>query len=144
MVTVCSMPGDTIRHVSGLRVMVRAYPNVPTVSAHEVLLPVNCCPRSGNPLGGMLRIQYAPARTVLEVYSLKALLMRFVGGFPGVGPYPAERNMEGMIQLVAQMAADALEVPVRARAIALLDTGAMRVICRAIPQVTIEEKPTDV
>jgi hypothetical protein len=116
---------------------------IPTKVSHAVLLPPVCCPVSKNPkVGSTLRLSYAPGDRSLEVYSLSALLRRFVGGYPGsvCGTYPAERNMEGMIQLVAQMSADALGVPVSARAHCLLDTGEMIVRGRATPATTQEAK----
>jgi hypothetical protein len=101
---------------------------------HTVDIPP-CCPVSGNPkAGSTLTLMYRPGAWVLEVYALRSLVARFRGGFPGVGRYPAERNMEGMVQLVAQMAADALAVPVRARAELVLDAGRMILTARALPR----------
>jgi NADPH-dependent 7-cyano-7-deazaguanine reductase QueF len=101
---------------------------------HRILLPP-CCPVSGNPQeGSALTLRYVPNRATLEVYSLESLVRQFIGGFDGDERYPAERNMEGMVQLIAQMAADALCVSVRFRARLVLDAGQMEIAGEACPR----------
>jgi hypothetical protein len=125
---------DLPMHESGLRLMDRTHPAVAFTETHTVPLPP-CCPVSNNPRpGSVLIIEYEPQTRVLEVYSLRNLVRQFQGGFPGIGKYPAERNMEGMIQLIGQMCADALAVQVKARAILQLDAGHMEIIATAEPQ----------
>jgi len=83
----------------------------------ENVLPLpECCPVSRNPRpGSTLTIRYRPGPWVLEVYSLKAHVQRFVGGHPD-----GTRNMEAMIQRIAQDCADLLEIPVFCHAHLLL------------------------
>lgn len=93
-----------------------------------------CCPISKNPKeGSCVTLRYRPAGSALEVYSLRRLVRMFVGGFPGHGPYPPERNMEPMIGLLAKIAADHLGCPVHYRADLVLDTGRKTVSGRAVP-----------
>lgn len=121
-------------HESGLWTQEVTGPAVRMVERHTVPIPP-CCPVTGNPReGSTLSIAYVPAGWCLEVYSLRKTVQAFRGGFPGRGRYPAERNMEGMIRLLAQMAADALGVPVAVRAELVLDAGRMRLRVRAVPQ----------
>jgi hypothetical protein len=118
-------------HPSGLRTMPSS--SVAQVR-HKVSLPV-CCPISKNPReGSTLTVVYQPAGSVLEVYSVVSVVNLFRGGFPGRGPYRAERNMEGMVDLLARMAADAVGVPVRVQADLVLDAGSMRVTAKAGPR----------
>jgi len=137
----CFLDQETELHAaSGLRTMPAAAPHagVETAVTHALDLPEALCPVSKNPrAGSRLVISYAPASgRCLEVYHLRALLKRFVGGYPGsdCGTYPAERNMEGTVQLVARMCADALGVPVFARADLVLDAGGQTVVCTAHPR----------
>lgn len=118
--------GAVYHSASGLYIM--------PVSAHKVAhrtvcnivdIPDSCCPVSKNPKGGTLALTYQPEKWVIEVYSLRELTRRFVGGFDATEHYPAERNMEGMVELIAQMVADALGVDVSFRADVLLDCGRM-------------------
>jgi hypothetical protein len=137
----CNLDGDTTLHVSGLRTM----PHPAGMAASiDVTVPLpSCCPVSGNPQeGSSLTLSYRPRGRVIETYSLEAVVKQFKRGFPGVGPvgpdgtrllYRAERNMEGMVHLLCQMAADAAGVRVRARADLILDTGAMVISTRAVP-----------
>lgn len=121
---------DCDLHESGLRTMPSS--SVAQVR-HTVALPV-CCPISKNPReGSTLTVVYQPSGSVLEVYSVVAVVNLFRGGFPGAGKYRAERNMEGMIDLLAQMAADAVGVPVRVQADLVLDAGGMRITTKANP-----------
>jgi hypothetical protein len=87
-----------------------------------------CCPVSRNPKpGSVLSIQYRSGKRTLEVYSLHRYIQSFVGGHPD-----GTRNMETMIQKVAQDCADALGVPVRVSAeLILAPQQRMRVVCRA-------------
>ena len=95
---------------------------------HSLRLP-ECCPISKNPKqGSVLFIEYFAEAFCLEVYSLKALVREFIGGFEGRDGYPPERNMEGMVCLIAKMCADALKQPVTYRASLILDAGDM-LIC---------------
>lgn len=120
---------------SGLRVQAVTGPDVWTCEQNIVPLPP-CCPISGNPRDpSSLILTYLPRGWCLEVYSLRQLVERFVGGWKGNAHYPAERNMEGMIRLLVQMAADALGQPVSGRAYLTLDTGAMRIRAKATPNV---------
>lgn len=120
-------------HASGLRVQEVTGPKVRAVESHTLALPP-CCPVSGNPRGGSaVTVRYRPNGWCLEVYSLARVVAEFTDGFPGRGPYPPERNMEGMIGLLAQMAADALGVPVHAHASLVLDAGGMDLRVRAVP-----------
>jgi hypothetical protein len=134
----CSLAEQAPLHEpTGLRVMplsAEDHGAIRTRVRHEVELPDDCCPVSHNPRpGSTFRLRYRPMTATLEVYTLRRLLQRFVGSWPGNKNYPAERNMEGMIQLVVQMVADALGTPVRARADLVLDTGKMEVVCEARP-----------
>lgn len=126
-------PVQVEKHESGLRVQELTGPAMSTTESHTVALPP-CCPISGNPqAGSTLRITYRPTVRVLEVYSLVQLVGRFKGGWKGTERYPAERNMEGMIRMLAQMAADALGTPVSVRADLVLDAGAMTIRAKAEP-----------
>jgi len=105
--------------------------------AHTVPLPPKCCPVSDNPIeGSTITLEYQPGAHTLEVYSLTKLLQLFVGGFAGNGYYPPERNMEGMVELIAQMAADALKCPVTFTSHVLLtkNCGTMKISGVARPR----------
>ena len=118
-------PPEVRKHESGLRVQRVTGPAVRAYQRLVVPLPP-CCPVSGNPReGSTLTLAYLPEGWCIEVYSLQQVLRRFVGGWRGTERYPAERNMEGMVALLAQMAADALQRRVRFRAELVLDTGKM-------------------
>lgn len=120
----CNLDGDTILHESGLRTIHQDNPTMGMVHV-TVNLP-SCCPISGNPQkGSTLRLSYRQTGVVLETYSLDSVVKSFKGGFKGVGGYPEERNMEGMICLLCKMASDALGTRVRAYADLILDTGPM-------------------
>ena len=125
------------KHASGLRVQEVTGPAIPRAHLSNTVDLPQVCPVSGNPrAGSTLVFTYRPQGWCLEVYSVVQLVDRFRGGFKGRGRYPAERNMEGMIHLLAQMAADALGVPVNARADLVLDAGRMRVRAKATPCVS--------
>lgn len=141
--SVCSVADQTMLHPSGLRTMSSdAYPLVPMLICYTVEFPAGCCPVSHNPQpGSTLTFQYKPAGRVLEVYSLRSLLRKFVGGWPGNEAYGPERNMEGSVQLICQMAADAIAVRVKVRARLQLDTGLKVVSATAMPARTWDEIP---
>jgi NADPH-dependent 7-cyano-7-deazaguanine reductase QueF len=80
---------------------------------HTLDLPVACCPRSKNPRpGSTITIAYTPRGRSLEVGSLYAYLHSFVGGLRDDQGELVVRDMEGMIQRIAQDSADVLSVPV--------------------------------
>lgn len=124
---------DVRSHESGLKTQAVTGPNVSMSQMHRLELPA-CCPVSANPQpGSYVEISYRSEAWCLEVYALAATIQRFVGGWPGTPSYPADRNMEGMIRLLAQMSADALGVPVTVRAYLMLDAGRM--------ELTVYTKP---
>jgi len=97
----------------------------------ENRLPIPpCCPVSTNPRpGSTLTLRYRAPNRVLEVYSLKRYVDEFIGGHAD-----GTRNMEAMIRKIAQTAADALGVPVRAVAdLYLLPAQELRLVCSARP-----------
>lgn len=102
---------------------------VPTWEWH--ILPFRgMCPFSGNPqAGSQLVILYRPERTFLEVYALNAYVASFKGGRGEI------RDMEGMIQTIAQDCANVLDTCVSVGAfIRLHDGNSMCVTCQAMPQ----------
>ena len=121
------------KHESGLRTQEVTGPDVGILQVHRVPLP-EVCPISHNPReGSTLTVMYRPGGWCLEVYSLPQVIARFRGGWKGTERYPAERNMEGMIALLARMVADAVGVRVGVRADLVLDAGRMRIRGRAEP-----------
>ena len=121
-------------HRSGLVLQRLTGPKVSLAQSHRLDLP-RCCPISGNPApGSTLRLTYQPDLWCLEVYALESMVESFVGGFDGAPGYDPDRNMEGMIATLAQMAADATGVPVKATARLVLDAGRMTVRCHADPR----------
>jgi NADPH-dependent 7-cyano-7-deazaguanine reductase QueF len=77
---------------------------------HILPLP-SCCPVSKNPQpGSYLMIAYQPQNSFLEVYSLHRFIQKFVGGYND-GQHHI-REMETMIDTIAQTCADTLETPV--------------------------------
>ena len=77
---------------------------------HSVDVPP-CCPASGNPLlGSTLVISYRPNGVVLPVEALADMVSEYVGG------HEAVREMEGMIQHIADRVSGMIGVRVRARA----------------------------
>lgn len=97
---------------------------------NTVPIPSDLCPVSHNPEpGSRLRIRYRVRERVLEVYSLTRYLKSFKGGHPD-----GTRNMETMIQKVAQDCADVLGCPVTVTAeLELMPVQRMKVICRGEP-----------
>lgn len=132
----CSFSTDAVRHeTTGLLLMPRTSHGARCLTvSHTVDIPHACCPRSRNPLtGSTITLTYDAETQSIEVYSLQALLKKFIGGWAGNSAYPAERNMEGMVELVARMAADALGVTVFFSSKILLDCGEMEVSGEAVP-----------
>jgi NADPH-dependent 7-cyano-7-deazaguanine reductase QueF len=91
---------------------------------------VGTCPVSGNPrLGSSVTICYKANDWFLEVASLKDLVDSYKGGKGDV------RSMEGMLQEIAQLCADALKVDVTLHSFLLLDPDQiMRIKCYAFPK----------
>ncbi len=90
-----------------------------------------CCPVSTNPRpGSTVAISYMVGAKVLEVGALHAYIQEFVDGHRD-----GTRNMETMIQKIAQDAADALEAEVRVVAdLVLIPEQRLQVICTGRPQ----------
>lgn len=101
-----------------------------TEETHELGIE-NCCPVSHNPLkGSLVRIRYEPDGEILEVASLRAYVDSYRGGRGEV------RSMEGMIQQIAQDAANALKREVKVEAALEIDPGQrMKLFCYASPLV---------
>ena len=130
--TLASAP-DVRRHESGLCTQEVTGPEARTRIVNRIPLPP-MCPISGNPQeGSTLELSYRPNGWCLEVYSLAQVAARFAGGWRGTDRYPAERNMEGAVRLLVQMASHALGVRVRGRADLVLDAGRMLLTVRAQP-----------
>jgi hypothetical protein len=112
-----------------LKTMPDERPEVDTWIENRVYLP-RCCPVSKNPEpGSHLSLRYRVNGRVLEVFSLKAYIDSYVGGHAD-----GTRNMETMIQKIAQECAAVLSVTVYARAFLLLRPGQeMRVSCTGRP-----------
>lgn len=103
---------------------------------HTIELPIGCCPRSRNPRSGStISIAYRARSQVLEVASLYAYLHRFVGGLRSGQGELLVRDLEGMIQQIAQDTALALGVPTRVRAdVVVLPHQVVQVIARGYPE----------
>ena len=112
-----------------LQTMPDEVPAVPLWVENRLSLP-RCCPVSKNPQpGSTLTLRYLARGRVLEVYSLKAYIESFVDGH-----MDGTRNMEAMIQRIAQTCANLLQTPVRATAdLELMPLQQMRLTCRAKP-----------
>lgn len=96
---------------------VNQYPTIALLQWHYLPLPA-CCPVSGNPQAhSFLMLCYTPKSAFLEVYSLRKYLESFIGGKEGI------RDMEGMIQAIAQDCATAIGVSVLAGAYINLQRG---------------------
>jgi hypothetical protein len=128
--------GAVLHAASGLSVMpVSDHRVASRTVTNTIALPSSCCPVSGNPrAGSTLNLIYQPKKWVVEVYSLRELTQRFVGGFEATEHYPAERNMEGMVELIAQMVADAVDVDVSFSASIVLDCGSLTLSGKVSPQ----------
>jgi len=100
-------PTAVMEHPSGLGTMPNEHPDTPTRMEHTLCLP-RCCPVSHNPMpGSTVSIRYRVRERVLEVYALRRYIDSFRGGHPD-----GTRNMEAMIQKIAQDAATALDTAV--------------------------------
>lgn len=99
-----------------------------TKETHYLELP-SCCPVSGNPIPlSTVKIIYEPNKVILEVESLRAYIDSFKGGRGEV------RSMEGMIQTIAQDAANVLGVYVKLKArLSLKGHQTMFLKCTAAP-----------
>ena len=88
------------------------------------------CPVSGNPRdGSRVRISYKGKDGFLEVAALRAFVESYRGGKGEV------RSMEGMLQEIAQVCADCLQVDVKLAALLLIEPEQMmRVTCYAFPK----------
>ena len=111
---------------------------VPMWVENSLELP-RCCPVSKNPQpGSTLTLRYRARERVLEVYSLKQYIQQFVGGHPD-----GTRNMEAMIQNIAQTCANLLGTPVRACAdLELMPYQKMRLVCTAKPNDLLPGNPS--
>ena len=112
-------------------------PNVGTgIEAHTLALPP-CCPVSHNPCAGStITICYRPKEKVLDVIPLPAYIHRFVGGWHTEQGKIDIRDMEAMIQRIADDCAASLHVPVRVYADLILRPASQRLRqrVRAYPQ----------
>lgn len=111
--------------------MITTQPNLMKQSLyqrHELELPA-CCPVSGNPqAGSRIEISYLADSTFLEVYSLHTYIKSYQGGRGEI------RDMEGMIQTIANDCAKTLGVSVRVKALVNLQLGdKTTIICKAKP-----------
>ena len=92
-----------------LKTIANARPGLQTVVEHVLHLP-ELCPASRNPApGSTLTLRYAAGERLLELFSLDTYIDAFVG-------HPVVRDMELVVQTVAQDAANAAGVEVTARA----------------------------
>lgn len=109
-------------------------PMICTYSTHTITFG-DMCSVSHNPqAGSTLTISYRAHLLFLEVDSLYASVTAYRGGKDDI------RDMEGMIQQIAQDAANALDTGVCVGAyIRLHDGSAMTIIHQAIPMYTFQE-----
>ena len=104
---------DTMENLSGVH----------GIQTQIVQLP-QMCPVSGNPQpGSYVAIRYTDTGRFLEVYSLRAYVQRFVGGWLRDGTHI--RDMEQTVDTIAQDCAAALQTSVTVRARLILDCGVM-------------------
>lgn len=83
-----------------------------TIQSHTLALP-QCCPKSRNPFpGSTITITYKPVGKSLEVARLYAYLDQFKGGLRDDEGDLLVRDMEGMIERIAQDCVEVLHVPV--------------------------------
>lgn len=83
---------------------------------HILDIPV-CCPVSKNPRSGStITISYYPVGQSLEVASLIVLIHSFKGGLYDDTGQLIVRDMEGMVQRIAQECARLLSIPVTVEA----------------------------
>jgi len=103
-------------------------PHIKTYSTHTIVFG-DMCPVSRNPqTGSTLTVAYRPHLLFLEVDSLYAYVMKYRGGKDDI------RDMEGMIQQIAQDCADVIHVRVTVKASIILQRGSMQVVSIAYPQ----------
>lgn len=101
---------------------------------HVLALP-ECCPFSKNPLpGSEVRISYDPLDFVLEVQSLRDYIDSYRGGLRDAEGQIFIRSMEGMIQNIAQDAANAVQAHVKVKAkLRIAPDQKMVLVCYANP-----------
>src|SRR5258708_39212989 len=112
-------------HVAGTHMM----------ESHVLDIP-QCCPVSHNPLSGStITICYRPMDTVLDVIPLPIYIRSFIGGLRNAAGEIEVRDMEHMIQRIANDCCQAVGVPVRVYARLLLrPTQTMLLKDRAYPK----------
>lgn len=122
---------------ASLKTIADERPGVATWIENRVYLP-RCCPVSKNPEpGSHLSLRYRVRGQMLEVFSLKAYIESFVGGHPD-----GTRNMETMVQKIAQECATLLGTTVYAHAFLLLRPDQeMRVTCKGKPDDVLPGSP---
>ena len=101
-----------------------------TVERHVLDLPP-CCPMTKNPQpGSKISIRYRPSKLLLEVQNLSDYIKSYIGGRLDV------RSMEGMVQNIAQDAANAIGVKVTVKTkLRLVPEQIMEVKCKAWPTI---------
>lgn len=107
------------------------------IECHTLALPDGCCPVSKNPVqGSVITIVYKPRHVVLDVLSIPAYLRSYRGGLKDEHGKIIVRDMEGMVDRIAEDCCTALGVPVRVYANLLLNPKqSMMVRVRSYPQV---------
>lgn len=105
------------------------FPDVALFQRHILPLP-SCCPVSGNPQpGSEITIVYRATEKFLEVYSLRKYIDSYIDGHPS-----GVRDMEGMIQQIAQDCSIAVKTYVRVDAtIILQNKDRMHLTAKARP-----------
>lgn len=119
-----------------LQAQPNTHPNVSICSSvHHVTLPTGCCPVSHNPReGSWALILYQPRLLFLEVFSLQRYLNAYRGGLRDATKRIIVRDMEGMIQQIAQDCANTVCVPVTVGAyIVLQGRQSLTLIAQAMP-----------
>lgn len=98
------------------------------IERHEFDLP-QCCPITKNPqFGSTVTIRYRPNMLLLEVAAVYDYIKEYIGGRLDV------RSMEGMIQNIAQDAADSVGVKVKVTGRLILQPPQrMKLVCTAWP-----------
>lgn len=101
------------------------------MECHILPLP-QCCPVSHNPLpGSTIKILYRPSKHVLDVLDLPSYIHRFVGGLRFKDGTLDVRDMEHMIQRIADDCCEALGMPVRVYATLFLRPGKQTMLVKA-------------
>ena len=108
-------------------------PDVPTEVEHEFEFH-GFCPVTKNPRkGSVLKIAYSPAGSVLDVIGLDAYIKRFRNGLVEDGKVTV-RDMEHMIQRVAEDCAGWIGVPVTVTAeLVLAPKQRQKIVCQGKP-----------